>query len=442
MNNNRHQLTATSPLSQWLSYLEQSHFKAIDLGLERIKSVAEQLDLLNPAPFVITVGGTNGKGTTCRLLEGILLNAGYRVGVYSSPHLLRYNERVRIQNQELPDEQHSASFAFIEQNKTQSLTYFEYSTLSALHLFKQAQLDVVILEVGLGGRLDATNIVDSDLAVITSIDIDHIDFLGDTREQIAFEKAGIFRANKPVIIGEPNVPHSMLAQAEKLHCQVSRRDVDWHFTASASDWQWHNEKVRLENLPFPHIPLANAATALAVLPYLPFNITEVQIREALQQVQLAGRFQALNDEQRHRLAEKLACSEKTLPQTILDVGHNPHAAKYLAEKLTALKNPTQRIIAICGILKDKDTQGVLSPLFDVIDEWHCVSLSGYRGQRGEELLAELQAVALSQNKTLKASSSSSMEQALQSAVQNSQENDVLLVFGSFYTVGQLLELLA
>lgn len=441
MNNNRHQLTATSPLSQWLSYLEQSHFKAIDLGLERIKSVAEQLDLLNPAPFVITVGGTNGKGTTCRLLESILLNAGYRVGVYSSPHLLRYNERVRIQNQELPDEQHSASFAFIEQNKTQSLTYFEYSTLSALYLFKQAQLDVVILEVGLGGRLDATNIVDSDLAVITSIDIDHTDFLGDTREQIAFEKAGIFRANKPVIIGEPNVPHSMLAQAEKLYCQVSRRDVDWHFTASASDWQWQNEKVRLENLPFPHIPLANAATALAVLPYLPFSITETQIREALQQVQLAGRFQALNDEQRHRLAEKLACSEKTLPQMILDVGHNPHAAKYLAEKLTALKNSTQRIIAICGILKDKDTQGVLSPLLGIIDEWHCLSLSGYRGQTGEELLTQLQALALLQETPLNAEAHSSMDNALKSAVQNSQQNDVVLVFGSFYTVGAFLSYL-
>ena len=203
-------LKATSPLAEWLSYLENSHFKAIDLGLERIKSVAEELDLLNPAPYVITVGGTNGKGTTCRLLETILLNHGLRVGVYSSPHLLRYNERVRIQNQDLPDEMHTASFDFIEKHKTQSLTYFEFSTLSALHLFKQAKLDVVILEVGLGGRLDATNIVDNDLAVITSIDIDHTDFLGSTREEIGFEKAGIFRANKPVVIGEPNVPQPML----------------------------------------------------------------------------------------------------------------------------------------------------------------------------------------------------------------------------------------
>ncbi|MCW9733766.1 bifunctional tetrahydrofolate synthase/dihydrofolate synthase [Avibacterium sp. 20-15] len=452
MNNFKLSLTATSPLSQWLSYLEQSHFKAIDLGLERIKSVAQQLDLLNPAPFVITVGGTNGKGTTCRLLEQILLNAGYRVGVYSSPHLIRYNERVRIQNQELPDEQHSASFAFIEQNKTQSLTYFEYSTLSALYLFKQAKLDVVILEVGLGGRLDATNIVDSDIAVITSIDIDHTDFLGNTREQIAFEKAGIFRANKPAIIGEPNVPNTMLEQAQKRHCQLSRRGVDWTFSQTAQSWQWQrehchnqeseNKKVRLENLPFPHIPLANAATALAVLPYLPFHIAEQHIREALQNVQLTGRFQSLESKQRQGLAKLLHCDEKTLPQVIVDVGHNPHAAKYLAEKLTALKKPTQRILAVCGILKDKDAQGVFSPLLDIIDEWHCVSLSVARGQRSDELLIQLNQLALSQGKKINASAEISMTQALQSAVQNSQENDVLLVFGSFYTVGQLLALLA
>ena len=170
----QHHLQATSPLDEWLYYLENSHFKAIDLGLERIRSVATALDILKPASFVITVGGTNGKGTTCRLLETVLINAGYRVGVYSSPHLLRYNERVRIQNQELADIEHSRSFAFIERHRTESLTYFEFSTLSALHLFKQAELDIVILEVGLGGRLDATNIVDSDIAVITGIDYRHI----------------------------------------------------------------------------------------------------------------------------------------------------------------------------------------------------------------------------------------------------------------------------
>jgi len=232
-------LKATSPLAEWLSYLENSHFKAIDLGLERIKSVAEELDLLNPAPYVITVGGTNGKGTTCRLLETILLNQGLRVGVYSSPHLLRYNERVRIQNQDLPDEMHTASFDFIEKHKTKSLTYFEFSTLSALHLFKQAKLDVVILEVGLGGRLDATNIVDNDLTVITSIDIDHTDFLGSTREEISFEKAGIFRPQQFAICGQNPPPLNLFNHAHAIGAYLIVAKQDFSYTKLENQqWYW------------------------------------------------------------------------------------------------------------------------------------------------------------------------------------------------------------
>ena len=374
-------LKATSPLDEWLSYLENSHFKAIDLGLERIKSVAQALDLLTPAPFVITVGGTNGKGTTCRLLETILLNAGYRVGVYSSPHLLRYNERVRIQNQELDDAQHTASFAYIEQNKTQSLTYFEFSTLSALHLFKQAKLDVVILEVGLGGRLDATNIVDNDMAVITSIDIDHTDFLGSTREQIGFEKAGIFRANKPVIIGEPNIPQTMLAHAETLGCQLFCRHLDWDFSQQELGWTWQttheDEKVRwnlLTDLPLCHIPLANAATALAAVQKLPFEISLETVKKFLLEVELTGRFQTMKPESLTHLAQMVQREVEALPRMIIDVGHNPHAARYLAEKLTALKAQSQgKLIAVCGILKDKDAVGVLTPLLPLVDEWYCVT---------------------------------------------------------------------
>ena len=367
----KHNLKATSTLAEWLSYLENAHFKAIDLGLERVKSVAEHLDLLRPAPYVITVGGTNGKGTTCRLLETILLNAGFRVGVYSSPHLIRYNERVRIQNQDVADELHTASFAFIEANKNQSLTYFEFSTLSALHLFKQANLDVVILEVGLGGRLDATNIVDADLAVITSIDIDHVDFLGDNREKIGFEKAGIFRANKPVIIGEPDVPQSMLEQAERLHCVVSCRDKDWQFYPQENSWCWQNAEVRLENLPLCQIPLPNAATALAAVKALPFTISEQIIRQSLQSVELTGRFQTLKNEALAKLANKAGFSLTEMPRVMIDVGHNPHAARYLAEKLTALKaQTTGKIMAVFGLLKDKDAAGVIEPLLSVIDQWY------------------------------------------------------------------------
>ncbi|HHT7864893.1 bifunctional tetrahydrofolate synthase/dihydrofolate synthase [Pasteurella multocida] len=442
MNNSTVSLTATSPLAQWLSYLENSHFKAIDLGLDRIKSVAKALDLLTPTPFIITVGGTNGKGTTCRLLETVLLKAGYRVGVYSSPHLIRYNERVRIQDQELPDEAHTTSFAFIEQHKRESLTYFEFSTLSALHLFKQAKLDVVILEVGLGGRLDATNIVDSDVAVITSIDIDHVDFLGADREQIGFEKAGIFRAHKPAIIGEPNIPQRLLEHAKSLGCQISCRDQDWHFRLQAEHWDWYGQKGRLENLPLCQIPLANAATALATLEQLPFQISEEVIRQSLQEVELVGRFQTLKSDILFSLADKCAKTLADFPQIIIDVGHNPHAAHYLAEKLTALKAKiTGKIVAVCGILKDKDAQGVLSPLLPVIDEWHCVTLEGYRGQSGQALFVTLQQIAQGQSHQLHANTASSVALGVKQALATTTQEDVLLVFGSFHTVGEFLQLL-
>ncbi|PVX33060.1 dihydrofolate synthase/folylpolyglutamate synthase [Pasteurella langaaensis DSM 22999] len=436
----KHNLKATSPLNEWLSYLENSHFKAIDLGLERVKAVAQELDLLTPAPFVITVGGTNGKGTTCRLLETILLNAGYRVGVYSSPHLIRYNERVRIQNEDVADELHTASFAYIDENKTQSLTYFEFSTLSALHLFKQAKLDVVILEVGLGGRLDATNIVDADLAVITSVDIDHVDFLGDNRELIGFEKAGIFRENRPVIIGEPDVPNSMLDHAKSLHCQVSRRDVDWSFEQKAQHWVWQSEKVRLENLPFCQIPLQNAATALAAVQALPFKITEDVIRQSLKNVELTGRFQPLKASQLEILAHKMGKNSAEMPQVIIDVGHNPHAARYLSEKLTALKAQISgRIIAVFGLLKDKDAQGVIEPLLPVIDEWHCVSLNVPRGQTGLELQQKLNNVV--GKGSVHSDIADSVEIGVQQAVKSVVKNDVVLVFGSFHTVGEFLQML-
>ncbi|MGQ0286154.1 bifunctional tetrahydrofolate synthase/dihydrofolate synthase [Pasteurellaceae bacterium 22721_9_1] len=433
--------TLNSSLDEWLSYLENSHFKAIDLGLERIKSVAQALDLSHPAPYVITVGGTNGKGTTCRLLETILLNAGLKVGVYSSPHLLRYNERVRIQNQELDDQQHIQSFDFIEKNKTQSLTYFEFSTLSALHLFKQANLDVVILEVGLGGRLDATNIVDSHLAVITSIDIDHVDFLGDSREQIGYEKAGIFRANCPVVIGEPDVPKSMTDHANSLNCSVFCRNQHWQFETSEQSWCWQSEKVRLENLPFCQIPLANAATALAAIQCLPFAISTDLIKQSLQQVELVGRFQRIKPEALNPIAKLAQKNLADLPQVIIDVGHNPHAARYLAEKLTALKTEIKgKIIAVCGILKDKDAQGVIAPLLPVIDHWYSVGLTGYRGQTGEELLQKLQHYAQLEGKTLSAQAAESVLLGVKNAVQNSTKNDLLLVFGSFYTVGEFLQI--
>lgn len=430
-------LKATSPLSEWLSYLEQSHFKTIDLGLERVKAVAQDLDLLQPAPFVITVGGTNGKGTTCRLLEVILINAGYRVGVYSSPHLLRYNERVRIQNQELVDEEHTASFAFIDANKTQSLTYFEFTTLSALHLFKQAKLDIVILEVGLGGRLDATNIVDSDIAVVTSINIDHVDFLGDTREKIAFEKAGIFRPNKVAVVGEPDVPQTLLDYAAQLSCSIFRRGIDWTFHQENETWSWQSQHCQFENLPMCKIPLANAATALAVIEKLPFPIPEQVIRQSLCEVELNGRFQLIkNTRQLEALATLVQKNPQNLPRFYLDVGHNPHAACYLAQCLQKVKSQMSgKIIAVCGILKDKDAHGIFAPLLEVVDEWQLVTLEGPRGQTGQQLFVTLQQF----HSLIRGQSANSVMCGVKNALQRATERDVIIVFGSFHTVGEFLE---
>ncbi|PJG84084.1 bifunctional tetrahydrofolate synthase/dihydrofolate synthase [Caviibacterium pharyngocola] len=444
MNNSSTQLQATSSLEEWLSYLENGHFKAIDLGLDRIKAVAQELDLLHPASFIITVGGTNGKGTTCKLLETLLINAGYRVGVYSSPHLIRYNERVRIQNQELDDELHCHAFDFIERRKTQSLTYFEYSTLAALYLFKQAQLDVVILEVGLGGRLDATNIVDNHMAIITGIDIDHTEFLGSTREAIGFEKAGIFREGRPVIIGDPTAPVSMLEHAKKLHCRVFCRDKDWQFSAQKDSWSWFNyEKVRWKSLPIPQIPLANAATALAAVACLPFPISDEIIVQSLTEAELTGRFQRIKTEKLTRLAARCHKSVEELPQIIIDVGHNPQAARYLAEKITALRDETAgRIHAVCGILKDKDAEGVLSPLLPLIDAWHCVTLGGYRGQTGAELNAKLRQVAESCHQAVQTENQDSVRDGVLAAIAQAKKQDCILIFGSFHTVGEFLEMLS
>ncbi|WKT00821.1 bifunctional tetrahydrofolate synthase/dihydrofolate synthase [Gallibacterium salpingitidis] len=434
-------LTTDTPLAEWLNYLEHLHSKTIDMGLERVSRVAEKMQLLHPSAFVITVAGTNGKGTTCRLLETILLNAGYRVGVYSSPHILRYEERVRIQGQELPANAHTQAFAAIEQQRCDSLTYFEFSTLAALWLFEQANLDVIILEVGLGGRLDATNIIDTDLAIITSIDLDHTAFLGNTREQIGFEKAGICRAHKPLVVGEPNCPESIKQQAEKLHCQAIYRGKDFDYQQSENSWCWQSSQQKLTNLPLCHIPLPNAATALAALQFLPFDIGQMEIIESLAKVELAGRFQFLEQAQLQKLATTFALTADTMPQIVLDVGHNPHAARYLATQLAQQKAHYAHIYAVCGILKDKDAEGVLQPLLPLINEWICVPLAGERGQAGEVLQQKLNVMLDKVEISSSVYAVSSMLQGVELALKQSQKEDLILVFGSFHTVADFLTLL-
>ncbi len=403
---------ATSPLAAWLDYLERLHSQPIELGLERVKQVAERLDLLKPAPTVFTIAGTNGKGTTCCTLESILLAAGLRVGVYSSPHLLRYTERVRIQGKELSEAQHSHSFAQVEAGRSNiSLTYFEFGTLSALQLFKQAKLDVVILEVGLGGRLDATNIVDSDVAAVTSIAIDHTDWLGFDRESIGREKAGVFRGGKPAIVGEPDMPQSIADVAATLGAKLYQRDKAWQFSQNNQNWSWQCDDRQWQNLPLPNVPLANAATALAVLHYSGLPLSEDAIRQGLLAASLPGRFQIVSEQ----------------PRLILDVAHNPHAARYLTDRLAQL--PKQgKVRAVIGMLSDKDIAGTLACLSEQVDEWYCAPLEGPRGASAEQL-----AEYLAQSRQF-----SDVETAWRQAMQDAGPRDVVIVCGSFHTVAHVM----
>lgn len=404
---------ATSSLSAWLYYLERLHSQAIELGLARVQRVATQLDLLSPAPTVFTVAGTNGKGTTCRTLEAILLAAGLKVGVYSSPHLIRYTERVRIQGQELSEAEHCRAFAAVEAGRGEtSLTYFEFSTLAALQLFKQARLDVVIMEVGLGGRLDATNIVDPDVAVITSIALDHTDWLGDNRESIGREKAGIFRAGKPAVVGEPDMPASIAQVAQSLGAKLYRRGEAWSFSEQGERWQWQGDGTLLTDLPMPNVPLANAATALAALHYAALEVDERAIFTGLQQALLPGRFQIVQQE----------------PMLILDVAHNPHAAGYLASRLAQLPRNGGKVRAVVGMLADKDIAGTLACLAPEVDEWYCAPLEGPRGA-SVDLLAQ----HLSQPRQF-----ADVATAWRQAMQDAEKQDIVIVCGSFHTVAHVM----
>ena len=404
---------ALSPLATWLNYLENLHSTPIELGLSRVEKVAATLDLLKPAPVVFTVAGTNGKGTTCRLLESVLIAAGYRVGVYSSPHLLRYTERVRIQGDELPESFHTASFATIDAARAEtSLTYFEFGTLSALLLFKQQAVDVAILEVGLGGRLDATNIVDADIAVITSIALDHTDWLGPDRESIGREKAGVFRGGKPAIVGEPDMPQSIADVAAEKGACLQRRGVDWDYQVFESYWRFRDAQGELSGLPLPLIPQPNAATAVAALRASGLKVSDEILRLVLARTTLPGRFQIISES----------------PRVILDVAHNPHAASYLAQRLNAL--PKQgRVFAVIGMLHDKDIKGTLDCLAPVVDSWYCAPLEGPRGASAEQLMQYL-----GQGQQF-----DHVIHAWRAALAEATADDTILVCGSFHTVAHVME---
>ncbi|HEY3590056.1 MAG TPA: bifunctional tetrahydrofolate synthase/dihydrofolate synthase [Buttiauxella sp.] len=406
---------ATSPLATWLCYLENLHSKTIELGLDRVKKVAATLDVLKPAPTVFTVAGTNGKGTTCRTLEMVLMAAGYSVGVYSSPHLVRYTERVRVQNEELDEAYHTAAFAQIEAARGEtSLTYFEYSTLSALLLFKQLAVDVVILEVGLGGRLDATNIVDADVAVVTSIALDHTDWLGPDRESIGREKAGVFRGGKPAVVGEPDMPTTIAEVAAEKGARLLRRDVDWSYHVGETSWSFKDAQGELNGLPLPLVPQPNAATALAALRASKLDVSNGAILQGIKDATLPGRFQVISQE----------------PLVILDVAHNPHAAAYLAGRLSELPK-RGRVLAVIGMLHDKDIAGTLACLSPEVDSWYCAPLEGPRGATAEQLIEHLGQGEVYEN----------VAQAWHAAMKAATVNDTVLVCGSFHTVAHVMEAL-
>ncbi|WP_305369685.1 bifunctional tetrahydrofolate synthase/dihydrofolate synthase [Photobacterium leiognathi] len=411
---------ATASLSIWLKYLEQLHTSAIDLGLDRVKAVGQKADLLKPAPCVITVAGTNGKGSTCAMLEAILIEAGYRVGVYSSPHLVRYNERVRINNQELDDGEHTQAFASVEAARGDiSLSLFEFGTLSALTLFKTHQVDVVVLEVGLGGRLDATNIVDHDVSVITSLAIDHVDWLGDNIDVIGYEKAGIFRSGKPAICGQPHPPATVPAHADDIGAELYQVGYQFEYQVEDNHWNWQCGAFDLTQLPLPNLPLPNAATALMALGAAELDISEENIINGLKKAQLPGRMQRVSEQ----------------PLIIMDVAHNPHSAEYFANQLSKIKQKEgkNKIHAVVAMLHDKDIASTIAAMRDVVDDWYPASLTGPRAATAEEILQHLPANCAGFDKP---------ESAFDQALTQAGEDDMVIVFGSFYTVGQITSYLS
>ena len=417
-------------LGEWLAYLEQLHPSAIDMGLERSREVAQRIGLGKPAPLVVTVTGTNGKGSTCAFLASLIAAQGQRVGVYSSPHLLRYNERVLLDGREASDEELCQAFTAVEAARGEiSLTYFEMGTLAAFWLFERAQLDAVVLEVGLGGRLDAVNLVDADLALITSIGLDHADWLGDTRESVAFEKAGIMRAGMPALCGDLDPPQPLLEQAVTLDAPLFLRGRDYDLSVQAHDWSWygldaHGQVLRLEQLPLLDLPMENAALALQAYALLPLPWNHQQVVQALLATRVTGRLD--------RRALDWRGKSLTL---LLDVGHNPHAADYLAQRLESRPLAGQRW-AVFGLLADKDLPGVVSPLLSLVAGWAVAPLDTPRSRSADDLAEHLrgQGAAVVQYPDVRTALDAQCEQAA--------EGDEILLFGSFFCVAEALDWLA
>jgi dihydrofolate synthase/folylpolyglutamate synthase len=413
--------TAATPLSQWLARLETVSSREIDLGLERVSRVLERL-ALPPARTVLHVAGTNGKGSSVAMLESLLRPTGARVGSYTSPHILRYNERICVDGQEADDDRIIAAFERIESARDgEELTYFEFGTLAALVVFAEAGCDTLLLEIGLGGRLDAVNAVEPTAGLITNIGLDHCDWLGEDIESIAFEKAGIMRPGKPVVFGSREMPAAIAAQARRLDARLlaAGRDYDWRLDGER--WSWRGADSNLEDLQRPVLvgdhQVANAAGALTLLEACGYGdaLTRDAVNAALASVQLDARIQSIELD----------------THWIVDVAHNPDAAEALARGLAGFSG---RTVAVIGMLDDKDVESVARHLDDRVDEWIAVTADSPRAIDATELGQRISASASSRCQV-----ADSLHQALRLAEELAGPADRVLVTGSFYLVGPALD---
>jgi dihydrofolate synthase / folylpolyglutamate synthase len=424
-------------LNRWLETIAARHPKAIDLGLERVRRVAQQMKFAQGEQGVslgctsIIVGGTNGKGSTCGMLESILLRAGYRVATYTSPHLLRFNERLRINGEMVRDEELIAAFERVQVAQAgvaiQSLTYFEFTTLAIFDIIRNANVDVAILEIGLGGRLDAVNIVDADCSVLVSVAMDHQDYLGDTREKIGWEKAHIARKGRPFICADPEPPATVTEVATQIGADLWQIGVDFNYQGDRQQWSWAGRSLRRNALAYPALrgvnQLINASAALAALGALrdQLAIPAASVREGLALVEVPGRFQVLPGQ----------------PCVVLDVAHNPHAAAVLAANLDQM-GFFPNTIAVCGILADKDAKAIFEKLADRVDHWCLATLAGpdagSRGTTSHTLYEKLQEVL----PNAAADCFDNPLAAFAAAKERVQPSDRIVVFGSFLTVAQIM----
>lgn len=415
-------------LSQWLAYVEHLHPKPIELGLDRLRPVAERLRL-DLGCTVITVAGTNGKGSTCALLEAILIAAGFKVATYTSPHLVHFNERARINGEAASDERLIEQLVAVEAARGDAqLTYFEFTTLAILKCFQAAKPDVAILEVGLGGRLDAVNLIDADCSIVTAIDIDHAEFLGDNRDAIGWEKAHIYRPGKPAICSDPAPPQRLIEHAKAIGADLWLFGRDFNYSGDKQQWSFGGRAQRRSGLAYPALrganQLLNTAGVLAALEALRerLPVPAQAVRQGLATVELPGRFQVLAGR----------------PTVILDVAHNPHAAAHLAQNLDQM-GFFPYTWAVFGVMRDKDIDAIIRSLKSRVDHWFVTDLPGARAASAADLMAALRREGVQPSDQHRLESFAQAASAFDAVREQAAENDRILVFGSFITVGQVLE---